>query len=133
MEEFTEGQDPVALPHEVQALPGNKFAPRMLSEAGDYYVRVRANHPEYKLRTRVYDPPPYNDPQQAVRTAVDYILARGRFVARQYAAARRTAGSRGERASGNVAVRGLPRQPFFAARAALCGGERISGGAARSS
>ena len=47
---FTDGQDPVALPHEVQALPGNKFAPRILSDAGDYYVRVRANHPEYKLR-----------------------------------------------------------------------------------
>lgn len=77
LEEFTDGQDPVALPHEVQALPGNKFAPRVLSSAGDYYVRVRANHPEYKLRTRLYDPPPYQDPHQAVRTAVDYILAAG--------------------------------------------------------
>ena len=77
LEEFTDGQDPVALPHEVQALPGNKFAPRVLSAEGDYYVRVRANHPEYKLRTRLYDPPPYKDPQQAVRTAVDYILAAG--------------------------------------------------------
>ena len=57
LEQFTDGQDPVALPHEVQALPGNKFAPRLLSAAGDYYVRVRANHPEYKLRTRLYDPP----------------------------------------------------------------------------
>jgi len=74
---FTDGQDPVALPHEVQALPGNKFAPRILREAGDYYVRVRANEPEYKLVTRLYDPPPYKDPQQAVRTAVDYILAAG--------------------------------------------------------
>ena len=77
MEEFTDGQDPVALPHEVQALPGNKFAPRVLTEAGDYYVRVRANHPGYKLRTRLYDPPPYKDPHQAVRTAIDYILAAG--------------------------------------------------------
>jgi hypothetical protein len=74
---FTDGQDPVALPHEVQALPGNKFAPRILNEAGDYYIRVRANHPEYKLVTRIYDPPPYKDPHQAVRTAVDYILAAG--------------------------------------------------------
>ncbi len=74
---FLDGQDPVALPHEVQALPGNKFAPRILSEAGDYYVRVRANHPEYKLVTRLYEPPPYKDPHQAVRTAVDYILAAG--------------------------------------------------------
>ena len=77
LEQFTDGQDPVALPHEVQALPGNKFAPRLLSAAGDYYARVRANHPEYKLRTRLYDPPPYKDPEAAVRTAVDYIIAAG--------------------------------------------------------
>ena len=76
--EYFEGEDPVALPHEVQALPGNKFTPRILNESGTYYVAVRASHPEYKLRTRVYDVPPYNnDPQQAVRTAVDYILAAG--------------------------------------------------------
>ncbi len=74
---FGDGQDPVALPHEVQALPGNKFAPRILTDPGDYYVRVRANHPEYKLITRTYDPPPYKDPHQAVRTAVDYILGAG--------------------------------------------------------
>ncbi len=74
---FTDGQDPVALPHEVQALPGNKFAPRILRDAGEYYVRVRANEPEYKLVTRLYEPPPYRDPHEAVRTAVDYILAAG--------------------------------------------------------
>ena len=66
-QEFLEGQDPVAQPHEVQALPGNKFAPRVLREKGTYYLRVRANHPEYKLRTRVYDAPPYRNPQDAVR------------------------------------------------------------------
>ena len=38
---------------------------------------MRANHPEYKLRTRIYDPPPYGDPHQAVRTAVDYIMGAG--------------------------------------------------------
>ena len=75
--EYTEGQDPVAAPHEVQALPGNKFAPRILREKGDYYLRVRANHPEYKLRTRLYDVPPYADPHHAVRTAVDYIIRAG--------------------------------------------------------
>ena len=77
LEEYTKGQDPVAIAHEVQALAGNKFAPRVLEQAGDYYVRVRARHPEYKLRTRVYDPPPYSDPHQAVRTAIDYILGAG--------------------------------------------------------
>ena len=76
-EEYYEGEDPVALPHEVQALPGNKFTPRMLSDKGTYYVSVRANHPEYKLRTRIYDPAPYTSPQQAVRTGLDYILAAG--------------------------------------------------------
>jgi HEAT repeat protein len=75
--EYFEGEDPVTLPHEVQALPGNKFTPRLLSESGAYYIAVRANHPEYKLRTRVYDPPPYRDPRVAVRTALDYILAAG--------------------------------------------------------
>ena len=74
---FFEGEDPVTLPHEVQALPGNKFTPRLLSERGTYYIAVRANHPAYKLRTRVYDPPPYNDPRKAVRAALDYILAAG--------------------------------------------------------
>jgi hypothetical protein len=77
VEPFTDGQDPVALPHEVQALPGNKFAPRVLTDAGDYYVRVRANDPEYRLTTRLYQPPPYKDFREAVRTAVDYILAAG--------------------------------------------------------
>ncbi len=77
LEEYYEGEDPVALPHEVQALAGNKFTPRILREQGTYYIAVRAGHPEYKLRTRVYDPPPYSDPRQAVRTAVDYIMAAG--------------------------------------------------------
>jgi len=75
--EYTRGQDPVAVPHEVQALPGNKFAPRILQEKGEYFVRVRANHPEYKLRTRLYDVPPYSDAHEAVRTAVDYIMGAG--------------------------------------------------------
>jgi hypothetical protein len=74
---FNEGEDPVTLPHEVQALQGNKFTTRVLRESGTYYLRVVANHPEYKLRTRVYDLPPYATPQQAVRTGLDYILGAG--------------------------------------------------------
>jgi hypothetical protein len=77
LQEYYEGEDPVTLPHEVQALPGNKFTPRILKDQGTYYVAVHAGHPEYKLRTRVYDPPPYRDPRVAVRTALDYILAAG--------------------------------------------------------
>jgi hypothetical protein len=77
VEPYYEGEDPVTLPHEVQALPGNKFTPRILKQPGTYYVAVHAGHPEYKLRTRVYDPPPYKDPRAAVRTAIDYVLAAG--------------------------------------------------------
>lgn len=77
LEEYFEGEDPVTMPHEVQALPGNKFTPRVLKATGTYYVAVHAGHPEYKLRTRVYDAPPYSDPHLAVRTAVDYIMAAG--------------------------------------------------------
>ena len=36
---YTEGEDPVALPHEVQALPGNKFLTRILRGSGTYYIR----------------------------------------------------------------------------------------------
>ncbi|HEY3742259.1 MAG TPA: hypothetical protein VGL53_20555 [Bryobacteraceae bacterium] len=75
--EFLTGSDPVSDSHEVQALHGNKFTPRILKDPGTYYISVRANHPEYKLVTRVYDPPPYTDPKLAVRTGVDYILAAG--------------------------------------------------------
>jgi hypothetical protein len=58
LEDYFEGEDPVTLPHEVQALPGNAFTPRILKDKGTYYVAVRAGYPEYRLRTRVYDPPP---------------------------------------------------------------------------
>lgn len=77
LQEYFEGEDPVGLPHEAQALPGNKFTPRILKEKGTYYISVHAAHPEYKLRTRVYQPPPYENPRMAVRTALDYILAAG--------------------------------------------------------
>ena len=74
---YFEGEDPVTLPHEVQAMPGNKFTTRVLKERGTYYVCVRANHPEYKLRTRVYDVPPYSKPQDSVRAAVDFAMGAG--------------------------------------------------------
>lgn len=75
--EYLDGEDPGTQPHEVQALAGNKFTPRILKDAGTYYIAVRSSHPEYKLVTRVYDPPPYSDPKLAVRTALDYILGAG--------------------------------------------------------
>jgi HEAT repeats/Squalene-hopene cyclase C-terminal domain len=75
--EFNDSRDPVTLPHEVQALPGNAFTVRVFQDPGTYFVRVRASHPEFKLRTRVYELPPYDDPSLAVRTAVDYIMGAG--------------------------------------------------------
>lgn len=75
--EYPDGEDPVSIPHEVQALPGNKFTTRLFKEPGTYYVRVKLTHPFYRLRTRVYDAPPYADPRQAVQTAVDYLIGAG--------------------------------------------------------
>ncbi|MBI2689291.1 MAG: HEAT repeat domain-containing protein [Acidobacteria bacterium] len=77
LKEYSEGEDPVTIPHEVQALPGNKFTTRVLKEPGTYYVRVKLTHPFYRLRTRVYEAPPYSDPKQAVQTAVDYLVGAG--------------------------------------------------------
>ncbi len=74
---FTDGEDPVSIPHEVQALPGNKYTTRVLREAGVYYARVIAQHPEYRLRTRLYNVAPFTDPYEAVQTAVDYLMGAG--------------------------------------------------------
>jgi len=76
-EEYSTGQDPVAQPHEVQALPAIS-SPRA-SSATKAVLRppCARNHPEYKLRTRIYAAPPYQSPQDAVRSAVDYILGAG--------------------------------------------------------
>lgn len=77
LKEYSEGEDPVTIPHEVQALAGNKFTTRLLKEPGTYYVRVKLTHPFYRLRTRLYDAPPYADPRQAVQAAVDYLIGAG--------------------------------------------------------
>ncbi|HMY74351.1 MAG TPA: terpene cyclase/mutase family protein, partial [Blastocatellia bacterium] len=73
---YEEGMDPVSPPHEVQALPGNKFTVRTISR-GTYYVRVDANHVFYQLRTSVYDVPPFNNPGAAIRAGMDYIISAG--------------------------------------------------------
>lgn len=79
---YEKGADPVTPPHEVQALPGNKFTTRVLTK-GTYYVRVEARHPAYQLRTYVYDLPPYTNPVQAdaarkaVRAGMDFIVSAG--------------------------------------------------------
>jgi hypothetical protein len=73
---YERGIDTVSPPHEVQAVPGNKFTTRVLTK-GTYYVRVDANHAFYQLRTASYDLPPYDDPRQAVRAGMDYIISAG--------------------------------------------------------
>ncbi len=73
---YEKGADPVTPPHEVQALPGNKFTTRVLTK-GTYYVKVEARHPAYQLRTYVYDVAPYTDPRKAVRAGMDFIISAG--------------------------------------------------------
>lgn len=77
---YEEGIDPVSPPHEVQALPGNKFTVRTITR-GEYFVRVDANHVLYQLRTSVYDAPPYgiqgDGPRAAIRAGMDYIISAG--------------------------------------------------------
>ena len=53
-----------------------KFLPRVLPP-GTYYLRVMGNHPAYQLETELYPLPPYRDPRQAVRVAMDYIVRKG--------------------------------------------------------
>ncbi|MGH9853610.1 MAG: HEAT repeat domain-containing protein, partial [Blastocatellia bacterium] len=77
---YERGVDPVTPPHEVQALPGNKFTTRIITK-GEYYVRVDANHVFYKLRTSTYDTPPYSNqkegPRKAIRAGMDYLVSGG--------------------------------------------------------
>ncbi|HEY8460061.1 MAG TPA: hypothetical protein VIM99_06745, partial [Blastocatellia bacterium] len=77
---YDRGADPVTPPHEVQALPGNKFTTRIISR-GTYYVRVDANHVFYQLRTAVYDAPPFSDKEdgarKAIRAGMDYLVSAG--------------------------------------------------------
>jgi hypothetical protein len=77
---YDRGADPVTPPHEVQALPGNKFTTRILTP-GTYYVRVDANHVFYQLRTAFYDTPPFegkeDGPRKAIRAGMDYLVSAG--------------------------------------------------------
>ncbi|HEV3121851.1 MAG TPA: hypothetical protein VGY53_08120, partial [Isosphaeraceae bacterium] len=88
--EYTTGIDPQSLQRERPPRPGaNKFTTRVLTR-GTYYVQVDACQPDYQLRTRLYDVPPFlkSDEQpgsdaiaaaarRAVRTALDFQLLAG--------------------------------------------------------
>ncbi len=57
--EYTQGIDPQSSQRERPPRPGaNKFTTRVLKK-GRYYVHVDACQPEYQLRTKLFDVPPY--------------------------------------------------------------------------
>ena len=65
-------------PEATQNFPGlSPFRTRVLHPGKTYYLRVAPNHPEYTLRTLVYDVPPYRDPHKAVEAGMDYLIALG--------------------------------------------------------
>ncbi len=91
--EYTRGIDPQSLQRERPPRHGaNKFTTRVLTK-GTYFVWVDACQPEYQLRTKLFDVPPYLKPDQAeqadaaaiaaaarraIRTAMDFQLSGGR-------------------------------------------------------
>ena len=61
-----------------QNYPGlYKFRTRILEPGHDYYIRVAGNHPAYQLHTSDFPVPPYNDPHQAVRAGMDFLVNMG--------------------------------------------------------
>ncbi len=90
--EYTQGIDPQSLERERPPRMGaNKFTTRVLTR-GTYFVWVDACQPEYQLRTKLFDVPPYLKPaeadhaeaatvadaaRRAVRTAIDFQLLAG--------------------------------------------------------
>ena len=90
--EYTQGIDPQSLQRERPPRMGaNKFTTRVLTR-GRYFVWVDACQPEYQLRTKVFDVPPYLKPEEAdraepstvadaarraIRTAMDFQLLAG--------------------------------------------------------
>jgi hypothetical protein len=88
--EYTIGIDPQSRERERPPRPGaNKFTTRVLTR-GTYFLQVDACQPDYQLRTRLYDVPPFlrddqaADPEaiaaaagRAVRTAMDFQLLAG--------------------------------------------------------
>jgi HEAT repeat protein len=66
------------VPEATQNFPGLfKFRARILHPGQTYFVRVSANHPAYRLRTVVFDPPPYRDARRAVETGMELLVQLG--------------------------------------------------------
>src|SRR5262249_15431405 len=82
MVEYTRGIDPQSLQRERPPRPGaNKFTTRVL-EPGTYYLRVDACQPDYQLRTKFFDVPPYIRPEEAQSASPDAIAAAARKAVR---------------------------------------------------
>jgi HEAT repeat protein len=82
MVEYTRGIDPQSLQRERPPRPGsNKFTTRVL-EPGTYWVRVDACQPDYQLRTKLFDPPPYIRPEDAPNAAPEAVASAARKAAR---------------------------------------------------
>ena len=65
-------------PEATQNFPGlSPFRTRVVHPGQTYLLRVAPNHPDYTLRTLVYDVPPYRDPHKAVEAGMDYLIALG--------------------------------------------------------
>jgi HEAT repeat protein len=90
--EYTQGIDPQSLQRERPPRMGaNKFTTRVLTK-GTYFVWVDACQPDYQLRTKLFDVPPYLKAEQAehadaatiaaaaaraIRTSMDFQLLAG--------------------------------------------------------
>ena len=82
MVEYTRGIDPQSLQRERPPRPGaNKFTTRVL-EPGTYFLRADACQPEYQLRTKLFDVPPYLRPDQAAGASPAEIAAAARKAVR---------------------------------------------------
>ena len=76
--EYTQGIDPQSLQRERPPRMGaNKFTTRVLTR-GTYFVWVDACQPEYQLRTKLFDVPPYLKPEQAEQADPATIAAAAR-------------------------------------------------------
>lgn len=77
LQPYAKGTHPYT-PEATQNFPGlSNYRTRRLHAGDTYYLRVSANHPSYRLRTATYPLPPYRDPRQAVRTAMDFAVSLG--------------------------------------------------------
>ena len=76
--EYTQGIDPQSQQRERPPRMGaNKFTTRVLSQ-GEYYVWVDACQPEYQLRTKLFEVPPYLKPDDATKAGPDELAAAAR-------------------------------------------------------